>query len=208
MSKYVKDLITDDLKKRLDGVNDAAAGERGRPGREQERRAAQASCARRTSSCWWSRTAWPAGRPKGRRWRRRSRASRARWRWSGAARTSSRWPRKSSDIAERQGVRAVRAARRRDGRRAAVGRRSRRRSASGRAAPSSSASCRARFCAPGANLSAQLARPRQKLASQIKKKGEGAKKSRQAEAAGQRDAAAAEAPPAAGERSYRTRLSK
>ena len=67
MSKYVKDLITDDLRKRLDGVERCAVGQRDRPEERQD----TCSCGKQLRAeehpaCWWSRTAWPGGRPKAR----------------------------------------------------------------------------------------------------------------------------------------------
>ena len=53
MSKFVKDLITKDLRKRLDGVEDALLVDVIGLENEQERRAAAAAAARRTSTCWW-----------------------------------------------------------------------------------------------------------------------------------------------------------
>ena len=84
-----------------------AAGRRDRPGEQQERRAAAAAAARRRSTCWWSRTAWRAGRPKGRRWRRRSRRPKGRWPWCGAAKTLSRWPKRSSKSRRRRSIEPV-----------------------------------------------------------------------------------------------------
>ena len=109
MSKYVKNLITDDLKKRLDGVSDALLVNVVGMENEQERRAAEAAAPEEHPPAGGQEQPGPPGHRRDARWRRRSKASRARWPSCGAARTSSRWPRKSSDIAGRQAVRAVRA---------------------------------------------------------------------------------------------------
>ena len=160
---------------RLDGVNDALLVERDRHATRTERRAAPASCARRTSSLLVVKNSLARrateGTPLAAGLRRHRKA---RWPSSGAAKTSSRWPRKSSRIAGDKEFAAVRARRRRDGRPAA---RRPTRSTQVSKWPSREEQLSilvGQILAPGASLSAQLARPRRQLASQIKKKGEGA----------------------------------
>ena len=61
MSKYVKDLITDDLKKRLDGVSDLLAGRRRRAGRRTRTVALRKQLRRRTSAAGGEEQPGPPG---------------------------------------------------------------------------------------------------------------------------------------------------
>ena len=75
MSKLVKDLVTKDLRGQLAGVNDALLVNVVGLDAIRTTQASPANCAARTSTWRSSRTAWPAGPPKARRWPRRSRAA-------------------------------------------------------------------------------------------------------------------------------------
>ena len=68
MSKLVKELVTKDLRRQLSGVNDALLVNVVGSGRHPHDAKLRRELRARTSTWKSSRTAWPGGRPKARRW--------------------------------------------------------------------------------------------------------------------------------------------
>ncbi len=95
MSKYVKDLITDDLKQPLGRRQRRAAGQRGRAWTPTTTSAAQAASREEHPADGGQEQPGPPGHRRDRRWRPAFEGAEGTPAMCGAAKTSSPWPRKS-----------------------------------------------------------------------------------------------------------------